>query len=89
MENNKDQIQRSQAGTGSAEQTGRDRDEQRLSTSDMSSSDKNDIASQIGESSDSITTINELGQMSGRDDAAGGSGDRMEGENTNEGTDRP
>jgi hypothetical protein len=85
MDNNQNKTQ--QGGTGSAEQTGRNRDEQKLTNT--STTEKSHIASQIGEDENNITTISELGGMSGRDDASGGTGDRMETENTNEETGRP
>lgn len=88
METNKDQLQRSQSGTGSAEQTGSNRDDQKNPLTNLSSGEKQDIASQIGVQDNSITSIDEMGDLSGRDDASGGSGDRMEGEHTNERTDR-
>ena len=88
MENNKEQLQQSHQGTGSAEQTGRDRDEQRLESRSLSEKEKSDTASQIGEKSSRISSIEELGGLSGRDDASGGSGDRMEEASSNDRTDK-
>jgi hypothetical protein len=85
--NNQENIRDSKSGTGSAEQTGRDRNEQQSAT-DLSSHDKHNIASQIGEKESSIRSVSEMGGESGRDDLSGGSGDRMEQENTGEHTDR-
>ncbi len=87
MDNNNANRQQ-QGGTGSAEQTGRDRADQKAPTTDMSGNEKADVASQIGEDSSAISTISDLGGMSGRDDAAGGTGDRQEGQSTNESTDK-
>lgn len=40
----------------------------------MSENEKSDIASQIGESKGDVRTFSDLGGLSGRDDAAGGTG---------------
>jgi hypothetical protein len=82
----KEQLDQSKSGTGSAEQTGRDRTEQRQEQKDVDQQKRQDVASQIGESANDITSAKELGQMSGRDDASVGSGDGMENENTGERT---
>jgi hypothetical protein len=76
-----------QGGSGSAEQTSRSREEQFTKTN-LSENEKENIASAIGEDSSSVTTIDELGHNSGRDDAAGGAGDRMEETSSNEETDK-
>ena len=86
MENNREQFQ--QQGTGSAENTSQQRTEQLNNTKDLSQQDKQDIADQINESPDAVTDLRELGQLSGRDDAAGGMGDDMENQSTGEPTDR-
>jgi hypothetical protein len=86
--NNNNANRQQQGGTGSAEQTGRDRQEQKMPATDMSGKEKGDVASQIGEADKDIRTISDLGGMSGRDDAAGGTGDRQEAESTNEQTDK-
>jgi hypothetical protein len=75
----KEQLDQSKSGTGSAEQTGRDRTEQRQEQQDVDQQKRQDVASQIGESASDITSAKELGQMSG-------SGDGMENENTGERT---
>jgi hypothetical protein len=46
------------------------------------------MASQIGEKKDNVTTIADMGGLSGRDDSAGGSGDRMEDQSTNQETEK-
>ena len=86
---NKDQFQQSQRGSGSAEQTGRDRNEQKLPQTNMDDEQRQDVAGQIGEDRNKISSIPQMGGLSGRDDASGGSGDRMENESSNEQTDRP
>ena len=82
MDNNKSNRQQ-QGGTGSAEQTGRDRQEQKQSVGQLNENEKAEGASGIGEEENNISTLSDLGLFSGRDDAAGGSGERMEEENTN------
>jgi hypothetical protein len=85
---NKDSMQKSQPGTGSAENRGQGRSEQKNRSKDMSQSDKQDLASEIGEEPGRIASQRDMGVLSGRDDSSGGSGDWMEGENTGKDTDR-
>lgn len=87
MENSKGTFQKSQQGSGSAENRGQDREHQ-VSKTDLSGKERQDISSGMGKDANRMTTIREMGGMSGRDDASGGSGDRMEDENTGEGTGR-
>ena len=82
----KEQLDQSKSGTGSAGQTGRDRAEQRQEQQDLDQQQRQDVGNQIGVSPNDITSAKELGQMSGRDDASGGSGEDMENENTGERT---
>jgi hypothetical protein len=88
MDTKKEQVQQAGGGSGSAEQTGRDREEQRLPTTETPEERRQNIASQIGESESRVSSINELGGLSGRDDSSGGSGDRMEEQNSGDATDR-
>jgi hypothetical protein len=88
MDMNNNSNRQQQGGTGSAEQTGRDRSEQQSQKTHISDDDKQDIASAIGEDSSRISTIEELGGLSGRDDSSGGTGDHMEQQSSNEPTDR-
>lgn len=85
---NKDSRQKSQPGTGSSENRGQERNEQQNRSKDQLQREKQDIASQIGEKPGKIASQRDMGVLSGRDDSSGGSGDRMEGTNTGEGTDR-
>lgn len=87
MENNNANRQQ-QGGSGSAEQTGRDRQEQKTPTTRMNENEKSEVASQIDENKTDVRTIEDLGGMSGRDDLAGGSGDRMENQSTNQSTEK-
>ena len=80
MAQNKEQFQESQRGSGSAEQTGRERNEQKLPQSDLGNEQRQDIADQIGESRKNISSISQTGGLSGRDDSGGGSGYRKENE---------
>ena len=85
---NKDAKQQSQQGTGSAENKGQDRNEQVSRSKDISRQDRQNIASEIGEDPKRVGSIRDTGALSGRDDSSAGSGDRMEGQNTGERTDR-
>ncbi|MCW3106138.1 MAG: hypothetical protein JWQ09_644 [Segetibacter sp.] len=82
-------LRRPPAGRKQGQQgTGRDRNEQVYQKTDISQDEKQDIADQINESPDAITSIKEMGTLSGRDDSAGGSNDRMEEQSTGQETDR-
>lgn len=85
---NKESMQKSQPGSGSAENKGQSRQEQRNRTQDLSRQDQQHIADEIGEDPSQVRSVRDTGALSGRDDSSGGSGDRMEGENTGKGTDR-
>jgi hypothetical protein len=85
MNNNQPQ---SQSGSGSAENKDLSRSEQLNRRIDDTSRDKEEVASQIGEATSHIAGLKDMGAMSGRDDAAGGSGDRMEDEHTTGRTER-
>jgi hypothetical protein len=88
MENNKEQFERSQQGTGSAENRGNERNEQTNNLTNLSSDEKQNIANEIGEDQGSISSLKDLGQLSGRDDKSGGNSDGMSDENTGERTER-
>lgn len=74
-------------GSGSAEQTGRSRDEQKNRNFDLDDKAKNDIASDIGVDAKDVADLHDLHADSGRDDYAGGSNDGMSDVSTNEPTD--
>ncbi len=74
-------------GTGSAEQTGRNREEQQAKT-DLSKEERKNVAQDADIGRKRIATQKDLGADSGRDDYAGGSGDNMSSQSTNERTDR-
>ena len=77
-----------QQGSGSAENRGSDRDDQRHSLTNPDKTEKKDIAGNISESKNHLAGLKDLGQLSGRDDYAGGSGDDMSSQSTGEKTDR-
>lgn len=81
-------FQTSQEGSGSAENKGQNRSEQQAKNTNLSPQEKRDVASQLGKGKNRVADLDDLGMRSGRDDAAGGSGDRMENESTGESTDR-
>ncbi|HEY1114469.1 MAG TPA: hypothetical protein VGE66_12945 [Chitinophagaceae bacterium] len=81
-------MPKSQPGTGSAENREGEHSEQQNRAKDLSQGEKQDIARQIGEKPGKIASQRDTGLLNGRDDSSGGSGDRREGENTGEETDR-
>lgn len=80
-------IPQNTQGSGSAEQTGKSRDEQKNRNFNLDDDTKNKIASDIGVDSKDIVDLHDLHADSGRDDYAGGSGDGMSDVSTNEPTD--
>jgi len=64
-------MRNAQQGTGSAENLGESRDEQKNQTSDLSEREKRDIAGEAGVGRKHIADLRELGANSGRDDNAG------------------
>lgn len=76
----------SQEGSGSAENQGRSRLDQRQPMRDVTEQQKQDIEQEIGTGSGSVAGIGDLGYNSGRDDASGGSGDGMENQHTRQAT---
>lgn len=78
----------SHQGSGSSENTGRDREAQKNTATDLNEQDKKDMAREAGLGRDRIADIEDLGGLSGRDDYAGGNKDGMSENSTNEGTDR-
>jgi hypothetical protein len=83
----KETFQQSQQGSGSAESTGQERKEQWNNSADMDQQQKENIAKEIGEEKDAVIDVKDTGGLTGRDDQAGGSGDGMESQNTNQPTD--
>ena len=89
MENNQinSAAQESQT-SGSAEQTGRSREEQKNRNFNLDEDTKDKIAQDTGIDKKDIADLQSLGAGSGRDDYAGGSGDGMSNVSTGEATDR-
>ena len=85
---NKQDQQQSSGGSGSAENKGQRRSDQKNKTTSISNEDRQKIAGEMGKGTNRIADIEDLGGLSGRDDSSGGSGDRMEDQNTNQGTER-
>jgi len=77
-----------QQGSGSAENLGENRDTQKAQNTQLDKSERQDIGEQAGLGRDQITDLSEMGALSGRDDASGGSGDEMEKQDTDRDTDR-
>jgi hypothetical protein len=76
-------------GSGSAENVGRSREDQKNQDFNLDEGAKNDIADQIGVDKSNIADLQDLGAGSGRDDLAGGFGDGMINQSTDEATDVP
>jgi len=74
--------------SGSAENKGQSREEQKNRNFNLDDKAKNDLANQIGEDKSDIAGLAELGADSGRDDYAGGDNDGMTAQNTDQPTDR-
>lgn len=83
-----DEMQKSQQGSGSAENRGGTREEQFNQTAHLGKEEQKDIAQQAGLGRNRLTTLEETGALSGADDNSGGSGDEMSGEDTGEDTER-
>ena len=75
-------------GTGSAEQTGRNRSEQQAQNTDMDNGGLKKVAEETNLGRQQIATQKDMGAQSGRDDYAGGSGDDMSSQNTGQPTER-
>ena len=81
-------MHKSQEGSGSAEDTGRNRSDQKNKAAWQDSQEKQNIAQDAGVSPEQVSDLHSLGSMSGRDDYAGNYNDDMNEESTNEGTER-
>lgn len=77
-----------QQGTGSAENTGSNRQEQFNELSELSLEERMAVADRIGVPASDVSDAAALGTASGRDDLAGGFNDGMEEESTGEETER-
>ncbi|HYO23053.1 MAG TPA: hypothetical protein VER36_11660 [Flavisolibacter sp.] len=88
MANERESDYQPQQGTGSAENTDRDRTEQMNELTELSLEERMSVADKIGVPPEQVADVRDTGMLSGRDDLSGGSGDRMEDQNTGEETDR-
>lgn len=79
---------RSQQGSGSAENRGGNRNDQKNPLTDIVHEERKWIAGEAGIEEQRVSDIRETGGLSGRDDSSGGSGDDMSRENTNDPTER-
>lgn len=84
MKQNETNTPKTQEGSGSAENVGRDRSEQKNTTA---TPDNTGMQEATG-NRQHLVNLHDMGSLSGRDDYAGGSGDRMENESADEATDR-
>lgn len=87
-DNSKESQQRGQQGSGSAENIGNNREAQKSGKTIISDDERKDIADQTGLQTEDIADLQQTGALSGRDDAAGGSGDDMTTISGNEPTDK-
>ena len=81
-------FQNAQQGSGSAENRGRDRSEQKSRGMDLSADEKQNVARGAGVGKKDIADLGDLGEASGRDDYAGGFAEGMGDESTNERTEQ-
>ena len=88
MESNKESLHSSQQGSGNAENKGQERSAQQNNKTILSDEERQNLAAQMGDGPNAIVGLKDLGALSGRDDASGGSGDRMENTSTGDETDR-
>jgi len=88
MGNEQNPYTSGQQGSGSAENRGDSREEQKAQNTHLDKESKKDIAEQAGLGRERISDLGELGGLSGRDDYAGGERDGVSDQNTNEETDR-
>jgi len=90
MKSNEDRkdMRSTQEGTGSAEDTGRRRGDQKNRSAALNADEKQQLAKDSGLDAKNVADVNDLGTMSGRDDYAGNYNDGMSGESTGEPTDR-
>jgi hypothetical protein len=84
----KEDLQNNQQGTGSAENKGENRSQQKNPTTHLSNYQRSEISRQAGLGRDRITDIEETGGMSGRDDYAASDSDDLRNEDLNAANDQ-
>ncbi len=77
-----------EGGSGSAENKGQSREDQKAQNTVVGEQERSDIAEQAGLKPGEVADLQDLGGPSGRDDASGGSGDDMNNTSSNQGTER-
>ena len=87
MEQEKNGVHDEQQSSGSAENAGRGRSDQKHPEYN-DQLDQEQILRDLGRDGSRLAGLKDMGSLSGRDDYAGGSGDEMSNESTNEETDR-
>lgn len=80
--------QQPQPGSGSAENTGRSREEQLNPNTNLTQQQREDLSGQPGLGRDRLGDLREMGSLSGRDDLSGGDNDGMTEQSTGEETGR-
>ena len=85
---NADKFTAGQQGSGSAENSGDNREAQKAKYTQTDKEERKDLAQEAGLGRKRLTDLDEMGALSGRDDYAGGSGDEMSDQSTNQDTDR-
>ncbi len=88
MNNQEQQNRQHEGGSGSAENQDRSRHDQLHTPTSLNQEEKDRISAEIDNGKTPVAGLKDLGAMSGRDDAAGGSGDGMENTSTAKGTKR-
>lgn len=89
MENTHEHKPQVTQGSGSAENIGESREAQKNQDFNLTDAQKQNIASQTGIDKDAVADPEDLGAGSGRDDYAGGFGDGMRYQHTDEPTEIP
>ncbi|MDB5232974.1 MAG: hypothetical protein JWN76_3779 [Chitinophagaceae bacterium] len=80
--------QKTQPGTGSAENQNRSRDEQSNKLASLNPETRTKLSNELGGNPDDIADIKDTGNLSGRDDYSGNHDEGMTNQNTGETTDR-
>jgi len=82
--NNK--FQNGRQASGSAENKLHNHSEEENKKTILSDDERQNLAAQMGEGPNAVVGLKDMGALSGRDDAAAGSGDRMADQSTGDAT---
>lgn len=88
MKQNNEPFQSGQQGSGSAENQSQERGAQQNNKTVLSDEERENLAAQLGEGPNAVVGLKDLDALSGRDDAAGGSGDDLQNTSTGDATAR-